>query len=233
MRAAVETLLELLYPRRCAFCRRLTGGEGVCAACRKELPAVRGEALEQRFPYVERCLAPLYYEGAVRESLLRYKFGGLRAYGKIYSEILSKCVDGKEISCDIITWVPLSRKRLRRRGYDQARLLAEGLAEHLGLPCVRLLDKTRDTPPQSGVGGAEARRANAAGVYRAADPARTAGRRVLLVDDIVTTGATFSACAAVLRMAGAASVSAAALARRREEPRKTDDLRRERAHTID
>ena len=215
---AVEALLELLYPSRCAFCHRFTGGEKVCGACLRDLPWTEGREQRQKFPFISCC---------VRASLLRYKFGGLRFYGKIYSEILSKCVDGNGISCDIITWVPLSGRRRRSRGYDQARLIAEGLAERLALPCRPLLKKTRHNPAQSGTGSPEKRRANVSGVYAAADPALTEGKRVLLVDDIVTTGATLSECARVLQMAGAASVCAAAVARHRPvrapEERKTKD----------
>ena len=212
-----DALLELVYPSRCAFCRRLTGGGQLCKSCAAELPRTEGSLQRQSFPHVELCVAPLYYEGDVRRSLLRYKFGGMRHYWKIYCEFLSKCVDGNEISCDIITWTPLSRRRLRRRGYDQARLLAEGLAARLGVEAAPLLKKVRDNPAQSSMGGAARRRANVSGVYAALDPERVRGRRVLLVDDIVTTGATLSECAAVLRRAGAKSVSAAAVARRRDK----------------
>ena len=213
----IDVFLELLYPTRCAFCHRLTeGGQKVCPKCRKELPYTAGLAQRQKLRQVEVCLAPLYYENSVRDSLLRYKFKGLTGYAEIYGEILAKCVDENEISCDIITWVPLSRKRLRRRGYDQAGLLAEDLACRLGLPCEPLLRKRRDNPAQSGQGAYEKRRENVRGVYEAQEPERVNGRRVLLVDDIVTTGATLSECAAVLKAAGAATVRAAAVARRRD-----------------
>jgi len=150
----------------------------------------------------------------VRDSLLRYKFHGVTAYGGAYADFLAKCIDESRISCDIITWVPLSRKRLRRRGYDQARILAEETAKRLGLPCVRLLEKRIDTRPQSGIGNAQMRQKNASGVYVCCDPENAAGRQILLIDDIVTTGATLSECAAMLKKAGCAGVYAAAAASR-------------------
>ena len=212
-----DEMKELLFPNRCVFCYRFTGGPDVCPKCRESLPYTRGGGQRQRFQFVDTCVSPLYYEGDARESLRRYKFHDLPFYWKIYRNFLSKCVDGNEISCDIITWVPLSRRRLRERHYDQARLLAEGLAERMGVPCVKLLVKVGDNPAQSGLSGREARRANVSGMYRAAAPEQTAGKRVLLVDDIVTTGSTLNECAAVLRLAGAESVSAATVARGREE----------------
>lgn len=214
----LDAFLELLYPSRCVFCRRLTKGpqEKICPQCLKSLPYTPPAAQFMKFPFLLGCCAPLYYEGVVRESLLRYKFQGAAAYAKVYGELLSKCIDENGFSCDIITWAPLSRRRLRHRGYDQARLIAEETAKLLGIPCARLLKKTRNNPAQSGTGSAEKRRANVAGVYEMLSPTLAGGGQVLVVDDIVTTGATLSECARVLRVAGCAGVYAAAVARRRE-----------------
>ncbi|MCR5576789.1 MAG: ComF family protein [Oscillospiraceae bacterium] len=209
--------LDVLYPPRCAFCRRLlrTGSElWVCPECLRTLPRLTRDEQRRDVKHTELTLAPLRYEGVVRESLLRYKFGGLTAYAAVYAEFLAKCIDENEISCDSITWVPLSRRRLRQRGYDQARLIAEELAKRLDLPCECLLVKRRHTRPQSGIGSPTKRRANAAGAYAPVDPQRARGKRVLLVDDIVTTGATLSSCAGVLAEAGCAAVFGAAAASR-------------------
>lgn len=208
-------LLDLIYPPRCAFCRRLLDRQekGVCRFCRPKLPYVPADGQVQHFRNVDKCLSPLYYHGSVKDSLHRYKFGGATAYADIYSEFIVKCIDENQISCDSITWVPLSRRRLRKRGYDQAELLAKLIAKHLGQRPVRLLKKLRDTPPQSRTGSAEKRRANIAGAYACLRPALVQGKRILLVDDIVTTGATLSEAAKVLKNAGAKEVICATLAR--------------------
>ena len=210
----LDGLLELFYPTKCVFCHKLTGGDKICKSCRDALPLTPKGAQVQKFPFISACLSPLYYTGNVRESLLRYKFGSLSAYAEVYAPIMAKCIDENEISCDIITWVPLSRKRLRKRGYDQARLLAEELSRISGVGCCRLLQKTRNNPAQSGTGSAEKRRANVSGVYRAADEDKVKGKSILLVDDIVTTGATLSECARVLISAGAREVKAVTVARK-------------------
>ena len=218
MRALLDYLLDLLYPPRCAFCHNLMPpGVDVCEHCRRTLPYAGAEGQKQKLTHIAACLSPLYYEGSVRDSLLRFKFEGLSGYAKIYGEFLTKCLDENGISCDSITWVPVSRQRKRRRGYDQAQLLARELAGRKGIPCEALLRKIRNNPAQSGTGSPAARRANVAGVYRAASPERIRGRRILLVDDIVTTGATLSECAAVLKRAGAAEVLAVTVARSRKE----------------
>ena len=211
----VDWLLDMIYPPRCAFCRRLLSGreKGVCRFCRPKLPYVPADGQVQHFRNVDKCLSPLYYHGSVKDSLHRYKFGGATAYADIYSEFIVKCIDENQISCDSITWVPLSRRRLRRRGYDQAELLAKLIAKHLGQSPVRLLKKQRDTPPQSKTGSVEKRRANIAGAYACLRPELVQGKQVLLVDDIVTTGATLSEAARVLKKAGAKEVICATLAR--------------------
>ena len=211
----VDWLLDLIYPPRCAFCRRLLSGreKGVCRFCRPKLPYVPADGQVQHFRNVDKCLSPLYYHGSVKDSLHRYKFGGATAYADIYSEFIVKCIDENQISCDSITWVPLSRRRLRKRGYDQAELLAKLIAKHLGQRPVRLLKKLRDTPPQSQTGSGEKRRANIAGAYACLRPELVKGKRILLVDDIVTTGATLSEAAKVLKKAGAKEVICATLAR--------------------
>lgn len=210
-----DGLLDLLFPRRCAFCRRLTqGGALVCPKCLGKLPYT-GPAARQQLQRLE-CFSPLYYTDEVRSSLLRYKFGGLNAYAKAYADFLSKCIDENAISCDYITWVPLSRRRLRRRGYDQARLLAEELARRRSLPCAPMLRKKRDNRAQATVGNAEKRRQNVKDVYEALPGAEIRGRCILLVDDIVTTGATLSACAAELKKAGAEQITGLTVAKRKE-----------------
>ena len=126
---------------------------------------------------------------------------------------MAQCVlDHPDVTFDLLSWAPLSRKRLRRRGYDQARLLARAVGERLNVPVTPVLVKRRDIPAQSGLLEQAARRANVLGAYELLPGAEVTGRRVLLVDDVVTSGATLSECARVLLTAGAAQVCAVTLA---------------------
>ena len=206
-----ERLLDLLYPPKCAFCRKLvTDGRMLCPDCEKALPVPEKEKQSKKISGLAVCLSPLYYTGDVRQSLHRYKFQGAAAYYRIYAELMAACAREHGLTADLVTWVPLSRKRLRSRGY-QARLLAEEVAGRLGLPCEQTLEKIRNNPAQSGTSGAEERQKNVLGVYRAVTS--FAGEHVLLVDDIVTTGATLSEAAKELLNAGAEQVSGLTLAR--------------------
>lgn len=113
---------------------------------------------------------------------------------------------------DILSWVPISRLRRLRRGFDQSQLIAEAVAAELGISPVQTLCKVRNTKPQSGLGDAAHRRANILGAYEAVDPTLWKDKRILLVDDIVTTGATASECAKTLLLAGAKEVKLATVA---------------------
>ena len=218
MSGPMSWLLDLLFPPRCVFCGKLlaTGERDFCARCQRELPWLEGPAAEQTGEFFSLCAAPLRYQGVVRDSIRRYKFKGRQGYHKAYGKLVAQCVhDHLAGKYDLITWVPLSEKRKRERGYDQAFLLASAAALELGDVAVETLRKARNTDPQSGLEGEAERRANVLGAYIAVDPELVTGRRVLLIDDVVTTGATFSECARVLRTMGAKDVVCAALARAR------------------
>lgn len=217
MNAFFDKLLDLLFPPRCPFCRAILKDHEklICRACADSLPWTPEGAQKQMLRHAAGCVSPLYYEGKVRRSLLRYKFEGMSVYAPKYAQIMAECIEANDLSFDLIGWVPLSRKRLKKRGYDQAMLLAQELSALFQTPCPQLLEKTADNPPQSGTGSAEKRRANVSGVYRIVDPLSVRDQRVLLVDDIVTTGATLNECARVLKAAGAKTVCAATLARSR------------------
>lgn len=211
-----QVLLNLLYPPKCPFCARILerGEDGMCSLCREELPWTDGPGRPAEG--CELCLAPLYYrdegEDRVRSGVRRYKFEGRASYAKLFGELMAQCLAGRrEGPVDLITWVPLHPERKTRRGYDQAELLARSACRRWDTRPERLLDKIRDNPAQSGLTDGESRRENVKGAYRAAGDCR--GRRVLLVDDICTTGATLGQCAAVLLDAGAEAVVCAAAAR--------------------
>ena len=204
-----SALLDLLFPTKCAFCGRVSA-RGVCEACGRTLP--RTELPLREGAGYGKCAVPLKYEGEVREALLRFKFRGGRGAAAGFGRLLSQCV-AEELGgmFDVVTYAPVSAKRRAARGYDQAYLLARETARIWDAEPLTLLRKTRDNPPQSGLDAA-ARRKNAVGVYEACGREKLEGKRVLLIDDILTTGSTLSECARVLRGAGAAAVVCACLA---------------------
>lgn len=210
-------LWDLLFPPRCAFCRRVlkTGEKGMCARCASEICYTKNGGA-QSGDFFKVCVSPLLYEDKVRDSILRFKFRDDTIYAKLFGVMLADCIEENlKGSYDIITWVPLSEKRRKKRGYDQAMLLAMAAALNMDDVAVELLYKTTDVPAQSSLGGAEKRRANISGVYTVADEELVRDRRILIIDDIITTGATLSECAKTLKLAGAKEVVCCTLARAR------------------
>ena len=153
--------------------------------------------------------------------MLLYKFYGRRSYGGIYGRLLAMKLH-KTAFCDydILTWVPVSSRRKYRRGYDQVELIAQSAGQELGTPATATLRKIRHTKPQSRLSNAAQRKANVLGAFQVIDPAAIAGKRILLLDDIVTTGATLSECSRVLLTAGAKEVHCAAVAALNKEKRR-------------
>jgi len=151
-------------------------------------------------------------EDAAREMVHRLKYDNLRALAPLIGSLMIDQLGVAELDADVVVPVPLHPARERQRGYNQALLLAREVARHLGLPLdTKGLRRWKDTPAQVGLEGMETRRANVAGVFRA----RTSfsGLRVLLVDDVCTTGATLEACALALRKAEAIQVRGLVFAR--------------------
>ena len=206
---AGQALLDLLFPPKCPFCRRLLedGEELLCPRCQMTLPWLTGPRGERKVAHTDGCFSPLSYEGLVVEAVHRYKFKGMRNYEKAFGLLMTQCAQSRlRERMDGVTWAPLSRGRLRERGYDQARLLAVQVGKGLGLPVVPTLAKVRESCPQSHLEGAAARRANAAGAYILSSRVQSLPKRLILVDDVVTSGSTLSECAQILRRAGVETV---------------------------
>ena len=212
--------MELLFPAKCPFCQRILEEPQapLCPDCQPKLPWLTGRAGERKVDFTAGCCSPLAYREQVPEAVRRYKFVGVRAYGKPFAQLMAQCVRDHDLGpVDALTWAPLSQKRLRERGYDQARLLAEYVGKELSIPVCPTLVKTRHTAPQSELEGESARRANALNAYGLLPGAEVRGKRLLLVDDVVTSGATLSECARMLLLSGAESVWCVTLAQARTD----------------
>ena len=214
-------LLNLLFPHKCVLCRKVLTEKEIDIGndCRKEIPEFSYPL--NRIPFVEGWTALWYYKDDVRDSIHRFKFGNRRHYAEVYGRLLAlRLNEGKFAKADLVTWVPVSALRKFKRGYDQSSLLAKALGKELSLPVTRALKKIRHTPPQSTLGHAPQRRANVLGAYKITDTAKVAGKRVLLLDDVLTTGATASECAKVLLTAGAKEVLLATIAVAKHDKKK-------------
>ena len=199
--------MSLLFPDKCILCGKVLDRSetDLCRTCRVEAPEC--PVRKQKRSFLDSWVAIWYYKRYIRSSILRYKFRRARHYAHGYGRILAMKL-GEEYpeGFDLLTWVPISFLRKWVRGYDQVELLARSVGRELGMEPVRTLRKIRHNRPQAGISGAAERRANVLGVYRLAKGADVQGKRVLLLDDVITTGATAGECARILLTAGAKEV---------------------------
>lgn len=215
---AFDFILNLIYPPKCVFCGTVIDKGDLCLDCEKTLPYTKGDSICQKFPFIDKCISPLYYKDYVRRAVLRFKFAGCSCYSRRLGAIMSECAENN-LDCgsiDMVSCIPLSRKRLHDRGYNQAELLAKEISKDVGVRYLPTLKKIKNNTAQSTINDRKQRAANVVGVYRVIDPDQVKDKHILLVDDVVTTGATVSECARMLKKAGAKAVFCATLARRED-----------------
>jgi len=202
-----DILLNLLFPPKCVLCGKLLEKTETdfCTACRVDSPVCDKNKL--KIPFLDSWVAVWYYKGYIRDSLHRIKFRKMRHYADAYGKVLAmKLLQEYPEGFDVLTWVPVSAMRRFTRGYDQVELIARAVGRELDMAPLATLEKVRNNRPQSRIPGQARRKANVLGVYRIVDPALVEGKRVLILDDIITTGATAGECARVLLTAGAKQV---------------------------
>ena len=219
--------LDLMFPPRCVGCGE--GGSFLCDGCVAALPVAEGSRCPRCWqprsdawlcddcqaapPSYDGLRAAFVYGRTARELVHALKYRGMTALAPRMGSLLTEAARRHDVEADLVVPVPLSGLRRRLRGYNQAEALARPLAMELQLPLrPQALARRRDTPPQARSADAEARRRNVTDAFVCRDRG-VGGRRVLLVDDVTTTGATLAACAVALRAGGAESIWALTFAR--------------------
>ena len=171
--------------------------------------------------YFDRAYSAFSYERAVQQAILSMKFNNLGSYARVFAKYLVYLVHKHGISFDLVTFVPMSRNRnsIRRHRYNQSKLLAQHFCAILNVDdlLVDAIVKIKETPAQESLGRAD-RKTNLVGAYKVNPNAKDAikGKRVLVIDDVKTTGATLNECAKVLKGAGATEVIGITVAARTE-----------------
>lgn len=234
--------LDLVFPRTCASCARVLiepDGAHLCGRCRGELPLIDPQnacrrcglplgpfsvdhennfcegCQTLRFAGFRRAIAAGTYEGSLRNAICRFKYGRRPYLSRMLGELLAERLERelKEIHLDAVISVPLHPSRRRQRTFDQAELLAEVVSSRLGLPFLRgVLERTKPTPTLTQQ-SREERARTVEGVFKVRRPEQVRGKKLLLIDDVMTTGATCSECARALKTSGAEGVLVAVLAR--------------------
>jgi len=226
-----QILTNILFPRRCAGCSKKLGSGVVCNGCFGRIPVNKTlfcGVCNARLPGTSKICHPkspalfgaagFYDEPTIKALIHNLKFRNMREAAQPLAELVEKFLTTSDVvrmtTLDVVIPVPLSRERLLARGYNQAELIAERLAEKISLPLAAdLLIKIRHSKPQSETKDIYERRANLAGCFHVPNPVAVAGRRILLVDDVTTSGTTFMEAAGALKKAGARRIIAVAAAK--------------------
>ncbi len=236
---AIHWGLDLLYPRDCFFCQQPAGAHGhICTSCFERLMVARNPSCQicgaeshlpdgpdficsdclKKRPAFERAVVATRYDSAVRDLIHTFKYHqGLWLTEDLILFLQAAYLHAfveRGVKIDLLMPIPMLFKKERRRGYNQAELLVRALAREIKIPYTkRCLKRVKTKVFSQTQLGREGRLKNALASYRITHSDKVCGKTILLVDDVMTTGATLNACAQLLRDAGAANVYALALAR--------------------
>jgi competence protein ComFC len=215
-----EYLISLIFPKRCGICgTTIATNLQMCEECCCNLPIIKGDICKncgreikvcccknKKYEF-ERCVAPFYYEGIIKKGIWRYKYRGKLYAAETFAHYILEtiCLEYESINFDVVTAVPMSKKELAKRGYNQSVLLAKLLARGLNIKYCEALTKISDTKPQQSCNALQ-RQSNVFGVFKAINIKNIKDKTILFVDDISTTGTTLNECSKMLKLAGAKQI---------------------------
>ena len=227
-----DIILDFLFPRRCPFCDEIVFfGDLICRRCKDRIPYTGEDhclkcgkkLLDNEREYCRDCMCTVHhfargrslyvYSGNVRSAITRFKYHGRKEYSEFFGRDLAKHLGSfiKKCHPDIIIPVPVSREKMKKRGYNQSELLAEKISEQMGIPVDRtLITRIKNTPPMKELSRIE-RMKNLKGAFKI-NVHDVKCRNVLIVDDIYITGSTIDAMAEELKKTGTQNVYFVALA---------------------
>lgn len=193
----LHSALVFLFPDRCPYCHRIVEKDDyACAKCKKDIENL---GISLGIPGGYRCCSALPHESKYRYAVLKFKFNHRKQYSKQFARLIYKQITESypDMIFDYITYVPMHKSAIKKRGYNQCELLAKDLSKLLNVPCADVLEKVKKTKPQHELSGKD-RRTNLIGAFKVTDKSKVKSRSILLIDDIVTTGSTLGECAKML-----------------------------------
>ena len=222
-----ELAIDSFFPRQCVSCGKV--GSFLCPDCRGKLPRLlpplcpkcgRPQAsgivcpsCSQRQTEIDGIRSPFRFDEVIRKAIHELKYHNLKAISPCLAELLADYLQSNPLPGEVIIPVPLHPRRLRERGYNQSSFLARELSKLINLPVVEdCLIRVKQALPQVKTSNIEERRQNVANAFACQDD-RVNDKRIILIDDVCTSGATLESCAAALKSRGAISVWGLTLAR--------------------
>lgn len=199
----------------CPLCNRLSANGVYCHDCRYDIIAKKPKIKKKRKPLQGIISAAYYEEGPTREMIHNFKYNSVLEFADVLAGLMDQAYKNNHLEFDVITFAPLHPRRQAQRGYNQAEMLAQKLSEHAKVECLKLLKKNKATKRQVELSG-KRRRENLKGKFAllSADiKNKIKGKKILIIDDIATTGATLNECARALKTVGAKEVWGMVVAR--------------------
>lgn len=206
-------MIGLIYPYICGFCGIILSKGYVCEECYNTIQARQNLIQIQKDVYYNKLICIYEYTGKVKEKIIQFKFYNKKYLYRTFSECICRKMEKINLEYDVIIPVPIHRKRYMQRGYNQSELLAMGISKICKVKIYRnLLVKNKDTLPQSSL-NKDRRKTNVTGTYSINNKEVIKNKKILLVDDIYTTGATVNECSKILKESGAKEVIVLTLAK--------------------
>lgn len=210
-----EKLMEIIFPRKCAFCNILIKEDYTCKKCKKKLEyiCINCNIQKSNSEYFDFLICPFFYDGIIKSKILEFKFKNKKYLYKPLSQELINILMYYKNLIDIIIPVPISLARYFERGYNQSKLVADYVSKKINKPlALWVLIKTKNNYMQSKL-NMQTRSNNVKNVYKVLNTEKIKGKNILLIDDIYTTGATVTECSKILKQNGAQKIIVATIAK--------------------
>ncbi|PRR80778.1 DNA utilization protein GntX [Clostridium liquoris] len=203
-----EGICSIIYSKEdeCPICKMYSEEGYLCKECISKIRFCKNRYMLNQYNIEFKYYSIAYYTGNIKELILRLKYKSDFHCGEILSSYMTSKIKEENIPCDILTYVPMKRKSLRERGYNQSKCLAKNIGKELNIPIITTLKKTENTKDQIGLNGIE-RWENIRGAFTAVNHDKFKNKKIILIDDVITTGATAFCCAEELLMAGAKEIN--------------------------
>lgn len=211
-----EALLCVIYSydERCVLCKEYIEEKNICSSCKNKIKICKNYLVINKNNLGLKCYSVSYYSNAMRDLILRLKYKSDFRAGEVIGELMIEYIKNEKLQFDIVTFVPMTVKSLKARGYNQSEFLGKIISKHFQVPLAACIGKTVETGDQIGLDGNE-RWENLSHCFKNILSRKLSDKKVLLMDDVITTGATAYFCAKILYESGCKTVTVLTAAKSR------------------
>lgn len=204
----INCVLNLIYiqDEKCIICSKDTDCKYLCKDCRKKMKEYNKIHILNKENYNINCYSTFYYSGIVKELILKLKYKNNFIAGMLLAEYMLNIIKNNNLEIDLITYVPSTKIAIKKRGYNQSEYLAKHIGRKINIPVLKILEKTCESRDQIGLNDKE-RWNNLKGSFRCINNRKIKNKKILLIDDVITTGATCFYCGKTMYLNGAKEVN--------------------------